>query len=88
MPRPARDSGVEGELPLTALAPGQSGEVVCVHPGAPLRQRLLDLGLVPGTRVDVLFCSPLGDPVAYRVRGAVVALRAAVARWVTVRRYS
>lgn len=53
--------------------------------GAPLRQRLLDLGFVPGTRVEVLFASPLGDPVAYRVEGAVVALRRGVARWVSVR---
>ena len=39
------------------------------------RRRLLDLGFVPGTRVAVIRRSPLGDPIAYRVRGATIALR-------------
>lgn len=39
------------------------------------RRRLLDLGFVPGTPVEVDLVSPGGDPTAYRVRGAVVALR-------------
>ncbi len=39
------------------------------------RRRLLDLGLLPGTRVEAKMASPSGDPVAYRVRGAVIALR-------------
>jgi len=39
------------------------------------RQRLLDLGFVPGTRVWVYLISPLGEPVAYHVRGSHIALR-------------
>ncbi len=39
------------------------------------RRRLLDLGLVAGTVVEARMASPSGDPVAYRVRGALVALR-------------
>lgn len=39
------------------------------------RRRLLDLGFVPGTRIEVVRRSPLGDPTAYRVRGATIALR-------------
>lgn len=39
------------------------------------RRRLMDLGILPGTRIEVEMKSPLGDPVAYRVRGAVIALR-------------
>jgi Fe2+ transport system protein FeoA len=39
------------------------------------RRRLMDLGILPGTKIAVKMVSPLGDPVAYRVRGAVVALR-------------
>ena len=42
-----------------------------------MRRRLADLGLVEGTRVDCLMVSPLGDPTAYRIRGAVIALRRA-----------
>ena len=40
-----------------------------------MRRRLLDMGLIEGTRVSCLQKSPAGDPVAYLIRGAVVALR-------------
>ncbi|MEJ7710808.1 MAG: FeoA family protein [Pyrinomonadaceae bacterium] len=39
------------------------------------RRRMLDLGILPGAKVENVMSSPLGDPVAYRVRGALVALR-------------
>ena len=39
------------------------------------RQRLLDLGVVPGTRIEAQMISPMGDPVGYFIRGAVIALR-------------
>ena len=38
-------------------------------------RRLKDLGLVEGTKVKCVLRSPLGDPYAYKIRGAVVALR-------------
>lgn len=40
-----------------------------------MRRRLLDMGLVPETKVECVGKSPLGDPKAYLVRGAVVAIR-------------
>ena len=43
------------------------------------RRRLLDLGLVPGTAVTPELTSAAGDPVAYRIRGALIALRRAQA---------
>ncbi len=36
---------------------------------------MLDLGFVPGSVVEVLKASPLGDPISYRVAGTVIALR-------------
>jgi len=39
------------------------------------RFRLLDLGVVPGTEIQVALNNPLKDPVAYWIRGAVIALR-------------
>lgn len=38
-------------------------------------RRLLDMGLIEGTRISCLQKSPAGDPVAYLIRGAVIALR-------------
>lgn len=40
-----------------------------------MRDRLLDLGFVPGTRVFRIRTSPLGDPVAYSVHNTVISLR-------------
>jgi DtxR family Mn-dependent transcriptional regulator len=48
------------------------------------RRRLLDLGVVPGTEIVPELVSATGDPVAYRIRGALVALRGEQARWIQV----
>ncbi len=39
------------------------------------RRRMLDLGIVKNTNIEVLYKSPVGDPIAYFIRGAVIALR-------------
>ena len=49
-----------------------------------IADRLMDLGVVPGTPVEVEMRSMGGDPVAYRVRGALIALRAEQAGWIEV----
>lgn len=48
------------------------------------RRRMLDMGLLPGTPIQVELTSPLGDPTAYLVRGSVLALRREQARNVTI----
>ena len=53
--------------------------------GVLTRNRLLDLGLVPSTVVEAIRKSPAGDPVAYKIRGAVIALRSEESRHITVR---
>lgn len=67
---------VEQEF-LSGLRPGVRTRVVGLSPACrgQERRRLLDLGFVPGTLVEVDMVSPAGDPTAYRVRGSVVALR-------------
>lgn len=50
------------------------------------RRRLLDLGFVPGTVLEVEMVSPTGDPVAYRVRGTVIALRRSQAAHIRIGR--
>jgi Fe2+ transport system protein FeoA len=52
----------------------------------PQRRRLLDLGLVPGTLVEAELSGAGGDPVAYRIRGALIALRKDQSRWIQVDR--
>ena len=70
------------EFPLSALPLGKSCRVIGLKAPDPLRRRLMDLGLVPGTMVTCVAKSPAGDPSAYRIRGAVIALRACDAKWV------
>lgn len=62
---------------LADLPAGGSGTVLRISPACRGRQRrrLLDLGLVPGTVVRAELASATGDPVAYRIRGALIALR-------------
>lgn len=60
---------------LCDLSPGEQGNVASLCTRGPMRRRLLELGLVEGTRVECLCRSPGGDPSAYRIRGAVIALR-------------
>lgn len=50
----------------------------------PWHQRLLDMGLVPDTPVEVLRRAPMAGPVAYRVRGFCIALRSSEAEKILV----
>lgn len=71
-------------LDLSRLAPGERARVLGVTSQGAMRRRLQELGLLAGAWVECLGKSPLGDPAAYRVRGAVIALRRDDARAVTV----
>lgn len=62
-------------MTLADLRPGQQGTVAELRSTGLERRRMMDLGIVPGTTIVAEMTSPLGDPVAYRVRGALVALR-------------
>lgn len=70
---------------LAALEEGESGYVECVSTHLALKHRLQDLGLIPGTRVTCMARSPAGDPCAYLIRGALIALRQTDAREITLR---
>lgn len=70
---------------LCDLAPGESAVIHTFSDSSHnLAERLHDLGLTAGAAVTCTMQSPLGDPCAYLVRGAVIALRHADAGIVTV----
>lgn len=60
---------------MREMTPGEMGTVRCMTNTGPIRRRLLDIGLIRGTRVECVGRSPAGDPAAYRIRGAVIAIR-------------
>src|SRR6187402_574745 len=71
------------------LADLKLGDVVTIdHVGGEraFRRRLMELGLVPGTRVELVAVAPLGDPLELLVRGSSLSIRRADAASVRVMR--
>lgn len=73
--------------PLAELEPGAEAQIVGIAPmiRGLERRRLLDLGLLPGTRIAVAYESPQRDPTAYRVRDSLIALRDDQANFIIVK---
>lgn len=65
----------QGTIPLTQLKKGEKAYVVDLGLKGLMRRRVLDLGIVPGTSLQCVGMAPSGDPVAYLVRGTVIAIR-------------
>jgi ferrous iron transport protein A len=64
-----------GFIQLNFLPLGTKAKVKALTSDGCIRRRMLDLGLITGTEVEALQRSPSGDPIAYNIRGAVIALR-------------
>lgn len=60
---------------LADMLPGDTAIVKEITTEGDMRRRLLDIGLTPGTRVECIGKSPGGDPKAFLIRGAVIAIR-------------
>jgi ferrous iron transport protein A len=71
--------------PLTSLAVGASATVAEVRVSPENRGRLLEMGLLAGTQVELIRFAPLGDPVEVRVRGYNLTLRKHEAEQIWVR---
>jgi ferrous iron transport protein A len=68
-------TGPESTTSLDRLPPGAHCVVREIDGEAPAVRRLMDLGLVPGTRVRLVRAAPLGDPLELVVRGTHLSLR-------------
>ena len=71
-------------VPLSELKPKEKGTIVKVGGDGPVRRRILDMGVVPGTEVEVVRVAPLGDPVELLIRGYHLSLRKEEAREILV----
>lgn len=71
-------------IPLSSLHLGQKCKVKELISEGLIRRRMLDLGVIQDTIIEPLQKSPSGDPVAYLIRGTVVALRSDVASMILV----
>lgn len=68
------------ERTLAQLHPGESGVIAAIRGAGPVKRRLVDMGLTPGTVIFVRKAAPLGDPIECNVRGYELSLRIADAR--------
>ena len=69
------DSGAASERALDDLEPGETGVIVRLGGDEAIAHRLMELGLVPGTPVEVVRRAPLGDPVELRLRQVHLSIR-------------
>ena len=74
----------ENYIPLNFLPLGRKAIVKFLTSDGIIRRRMLDLGLITDTEVEALQKSPSGDPTAYHIRGAVIALRSEEANKIIV----
>ena len=75
------------EVSLNTLLPGQRGTVERIESSVgSVRQRLLELGLIRGTVVELIRFAPLGDPMEVRIRGYRLSIRKDEAEAVILRK--
>jgi len=73
-------------MTLAHTAVGQAVTVQHVGGPRPFRRRLMELGLVPGTRVELVGVAPLGDPLEFLIRGCSLSIRRGEALFIRVQR--
>ena len=70
---------------LNELNPGETAVVKELKTRGSIRRRLLDIGLVKDTKIECVGKSPAGDPAAFLIRGAVIAIRSEDMKDIVVR---
>lgn len=60
---------------LRDIRPGQSGRVIAITGCEDIKQKLYDLGIIPGVKVEVIQDAPFGGPIKLKVHDYCLALR-------------
>ena len=71
-------------MTLDELKVGQSAAITAVGGEGALRNRLIDMGLIPRTRVTLRKVAPMGDPIELHLRGYELTIRLEDAAEITV----
>lgn len=78
--------GVEDKLfTVGDLFPGKSGEIIDIKGDYKVKQKLYDLGLIPGTTIQFIRTAPLGDPISIKVRGFTLGIRRDIAENIIIK---
>ncbi len=75
---------LENEFCLSDINPGETAYINRINTTGTMRRRLKDIGIIKNTKIECVGKSPLGDPKAYLIRGAVIALRSEDCKEITV----
>lgn len=75
---------MEKKILLEELEENQTGEVSRILSEPDMKRRFHDIGLICGTKVTCVGTGPFGDPKAYNIRGAVIAIRKKDARKIEI----
>ncbi len=73
---------------LSDIRPGERARITRLETRGSMRRRFSDIGMICGTEVECVGKSPSGDPSAYLIRGAVIAIRSADLKDVYITRIS
>ena len=73
------------EKRLNTLSVGECGRVVGFVTEGSMRRRFLDIGILPGTLIECVGKSPLGDPRAYLIRGTLIDIRSRYAYGIIIK---
>ena len=73
-------------MALNQALAGDYYKVISIRLNETDRRRISDLGLIPNTKIKMLQKSPLGDPIAYLIRGTVIALRSEYTKKIIVQK--
>lgn len=74
------------EIALSCLRTGECGVIQSLNFYSGKRRRLRDLGLLPGAKVRCVRIAPAGSPMAFWIKGALIALRKEDCRRIRIRR--
>lgn len=72
-------------MTLRDLKPGQEATILSVGEKGPMRRRIMDMGVTPGTLIKVIKMAPLGDPIEINIRGYELSLRKEEAQQILIK---
>lgn len=74
------------KLSLDQIKPGEKCKIITIHLNGADSQRLLDMGFLRGTHLEVIRNAPLADPLEVEIRGSHISLRHNEAKLLVVER--
>ena len=69
---------------MSNLNPGEKAIVRSLSGSGSIKRKLLEMGITPGTEIEVIRVAPLGDPIEVKIRGYSLSLRKEEANFVEI----